>query len=546
VDALTLDGVLAEARSLVVGRAVARLRAAEAQAVVLELGGPRDPRLWLDAGRATGGLYVLTRDQMRAAQDEAAVAGRDRQAVLLFRKHLEGRRVTALRRVAGERTVLLEAGDVALALRLSGTPALTLAVAGEALATVGAGAPAWPAREAVERAWDRVESGVVAEAVEGARLRGASPARAVLEACPELGPHLARAAADGGALGFDALRERLRDPTPILLASGPLDALDDADLAPEGALALVPATIERAARVASPQRSWTEAAHLFLQARLRGQRFERRQRALLGTASQETRRLTRLLGHLEGDLAGLPAAGDLRRHAEALLAAGPAEAAGSPDVEVPDPYHPGAPFRVRVDPALSLPANADRLFDKARRMERARAQVEARIEKTRDALVAAQTREASVRAARGADALEAAATGAPVRARGAPPSTVANRHYLTSRGLSILVGRGARENHRLTFGVARPEDLWLHARDVPGAHVIVRDPEGRASAEDLREAAELAAFFSEAAREGQVEVHVTQRKHVRPARGAPGRVTVGHSETLRVAPRDPEGRLRRR
>jgi predicted ribosome quality control (RQC) complex YloA/Tae2 family protein len=108
------------------------------------------------------------------------------------------------------------------------------------------------------------------------------------------------------------------------------------------------------------------------------------------------------------------------------------------------------------------------------------------------------------------------------------------------------VGRGARENHRLTFAVARPEDLWLHARDVPGAHVIVRDPEGRASAEDLREAAELAAFFSEAARQDQVEVHVTRRKHVRPARGAPGRVTVGHSDTLRVAPRDPEGRLRRR
>ena len=108
------------------------------------------------------------------------------------------------------------------------------------------------------------------------------------------------------------------------------------------------------------------------------------------------------------------------------------------------------------------------------------------------------------------------------------------------------MGRGARENHSLTFGMARPEDLWLHARDVPGAHVILRDNEGRAAADDLREAAEVAAFFSDARAETAVDVHVTRRKHLRPGRGGPGRVQVSHSDTLRVAPRDPEGRLRRR
>jgi predicted ribosome quality control (RQC) complex YloA/Tae2 family protein len=81
---------------------------------------------------------------------------------------------------------------------------------------------------------------------------------------------------------------------------------------------------------------------------------------------------------------------------------------------------------------------------------------------------------------------------------------------------------------------------------VPGAHVILRDNEGRAGADDLREAAELAAFFSESKAAAQVDVHVTRRKHVRPGRGGPGRVHVVHSDTLRVAPRDPEGRLRRR
>ena len=127
-----------------------------------------------------------------------------------------------------------------------------------------------------------------------------------------------------------------------------------------------------------------------------------------------------------------------------------------------------------------------------------------------------------------------------------PGAAAGPPHYLTGHGLSILVGRNARENQHLTFRVARPEDLWFHARDVPGSHVILRDNEGRAGADDLREAAEVAAFFSEAREQTKVDVHATRRKHVRPARGGPGRVFVGHSETLRVTPRDPEGRLRRR
>jgi predicted ribosome quality control (RQC) complex YloA/Tae2 family protein len=296
-----------------------------------------------------------------------------------------------------------------------------------------------------------------------------------------------------------------------------------------------------------PQPSWTAAAALFLRARLRGQRFARAQRAVVDAATREARRAAQLLVHLEGDLRGLPAAGELRRQAEALLACGRRDTAGAGELDVPDPYQPQSHLRVRVDPGLTLPANADRLFAKARRIERARAQVEARIADTRAHLDRARAGEAALRAARNHAELGGRAGPSPLSVRGATPSTGAGaRHYLTGRGLSVLVGRGARENHRLTFGVAGPEDVWLHARDVPGAHVILRDPEGRAAADDLREAAELAAFFSEAARQGQVDVHVTRRKHVRPAKGGAGRVIVAHSDTLRVAPRDPEGRLRRR
>jgi len=549
VDALSLDGLLAEVRPLVLGRHVTRVRGAEARGVVLELSGRRDLRLWWDAGRGTAGLYALTRDQARGAQDEATLAGRSRQAVLLLRKHLEGRRVTGLRRVAGERTVVLEAGEVEMALRLSACPALTLAVRGEPAATVGDGPPAWPVpADAAPREWDRVDAAAVEDAAAAARRAGSSAVRAVLDVCPGLGPALARLVADGGGRAFATLRDRLRQPRPVLMAPAALERCDDADLVAAEALALAPTPIERPGLAALPQPSWTAAAALFLGARLRGQRFAREQRAVLDAALREARRLAQLLAHLEGDLRGLPVAGELRRQAEALLAAGRQDSAGAGELDVADPYHPESRLRIRVDPSLSLPANADRLFAKARRIERARVQVEARIGDTRDRLAPARSREAALRAARNRAELGRLAGGPPRSAGGATPSTRSGgaRHYLTSRGLSVLVGRGARENQRLTFAVAGPEDVWLHARDVPGAHVILRDPEGRAAADDLREAAELAAFFSEAARQGQVDVHVTRRKHVRPAKGGAGRVIVGHSDTLRVAPRDPAGRLRRR
>jgi predicted ribosome quality control (RQC) complex YloA/Tae2 family protein len=166
--------------------------------------------------------------------------------------------------------------------------------------------------------------------------------------------------------------------------------------------------------------------------------------------------------------------------------------------------------------------------------------VEARLAETRAGLASAAKRETAALEALDRSDLEAGP------ATGAREATVRSgpRHYLTSRGLSVLVGRGARENHHLTFGVARGEDLWLHARDVPGGHVILRDPENRAGPDDIREAAELAAFFSDARTEGAVDVHVSRRKNLRSAGG--GRVRVGHSETVRAQPRDPEGRLRKR
>jgi predicted ribosome quality control (RQC) complex YloA/Tae2 family protein len=546
VDAVTLDGIVGELRPALVGRYLGRVRLAGPHAVSFELPGER--RLWLDAGRGVAGFYVLGRDAARAltelAGGESTASGRTRQALLLLRKHVGGARVTDLRRVAGERFVVLEAGEARLCLRLSGSaPASTLGFEEAPLCTFGEGPEAWPAPvPAPERDWDRVEPHVIARAV--AEDGGAARVRAILSVAPAFGPALAREL-DGSEEGLRLLRARLNEARPTLVAPSAVEDWTDEALASEKAVQLLPFAPAGAEGVILHPRTWTSAAASFLTARLRGQRFAERRRRLADEARRQLRRLLQLEVHLEADLREMPEAEALRRTAEALLAAPPGAAMGGETVEVGDPYAPGSVLKVRLDARLSLPQNADRIFDKARRIERARRKVESRLGETRAAIVAARRAEEEVGRAHQLSDF-------PPPGGGASPSPGSRkdggpRRYLTSRGLAMLVGRGGKENHRVTFGLARPEDVWLHARDVPGAHVVLRDDEGRATAEDLREAAEVAAFFSEKRGERQVDVHVARRKHVRPARGGgPGRVSIGHSETLRVAPRDPEGRLRRR
>ena len=489
---IVLEGILEELRPVVLGRALSRPRAVASQAIAFELAGDRKERLWLDARRDLAGIYLLGRDEVRELSEEALASGPTRHAVLLFRKHLEGRRVSGLRRSGDGRILLLEAGPSILVLRFSSAPSLTLVVDEAPLASIGDGSPAWPLP------------------------------------------------ADGGETEYAAPPGKRA--TPTLLAPGPIDGCSDADLVPPSRVALVPLPPSGSGEAILQPPSWLAAATLLLQARTRGARFARRWKASLSVARKEARRLERLEAHLTADAAGLADPAMLRRHAEALLAwPGPAPG-GARRAEVPDPYAPGALLEVSLDPALSIPVNAQRLFERARGMERAREKIAGRLHDTRVALSAARAREAGALDATSLAELPPETTPSePARAAAAQP-----RRYLTSRGLALLVGRGARENQRLTFQVARPDDLWLHVLDRPGAHVILRDDEGRAGSEDMREAAEVAAFFSAASEDGSVDVQVARRKHLRQGRGGPGRVLVSHSETLRVAPRDPEGRLRRR
>ena len=107
-------------------------------------------------------------------------------------------------------------------------------------------------------------------------------------------------------------------------------------------------------------------------------------------------------------------------------------------------------------------------------------------------------------------------------------------------GRIVLIGKNNLQNDKLTF-TAQPNEIWLHAKDMPGSHVIIvgEDP----SDEDIFEAAKLAAAYSKGANSSQVPVDYTLRKYVRKPSGAkPGFVIYTHQHTLYVTPeaRKPE------
>ncbi|MBX0329859.1 NFACT family protein [Oscillochloris sp. ZM17-4] len=111
---------------------------------------------------------------------------------------------------------------------------------------------------------------------------------------------------------------------------------------------------------------------------------------------------------------------------------------------------------------------------------------------------------------------------------------------VSSDGFGIAVGRSARQNEEVTFRIGRPDDIWLHARTIHGAHVIVRSGGREVPEQTLAEAAGLAAHFSQAGGEAAVEIDICRRALVRKVVGGPpGLVTYRAERTLRAAPRRP-------
>jgi hypothetical protein len=238
-------------------------------------------------------------------------------------------------------------------------------------------------------------------------------------------------------------------------------------------------------------------------------------------------RRQRARARMEEELERSSEAPKLRAIADALAPLGDAPA--PPEIVLAD----GASAIVNAKPGERARDTAERLYSSARSMERA-------LELLPERIAALERSAASARADRRSG-------GEPARRGSAKERSLPYRSYRSSDGLEIRVGRGAKANDALTFKESAPNDVWLHARDSAGAHVVLRwQKAGNPPARALEEAASLAALHSKSRGAALVPVDWTRRKYVRRARGgSPGAVIVQRARTVMVRPdADLERRLR--
>ncbi|MFD1038046.1 NFACT family protein [Virgibacillus byunsanensis] len=107
--------------------------------------------------------------------------------------------------------------------------------------------------------------------------------------------------------------------------------------------------------------------------------------------------------------------------------------------------------------------------------------------------------------------------------------------FISSDGTQLLVGKNNKQNEYVTSKMARRDDIWLHTKDIPGSHVIIRDSEP--SETTLLEAAQIAAYFSKSQQSSSVPVDYTKIRYVKKPNGAkPGFVTYDNQKTVYVTP----------
>ena len=106
-------------------------------------------------------------------------------------------------------------------------------------------------------------------------------------------------------------------------------------------------------------------------------------------------------------------------------------------------------------------------------------------------------------------------------------------------GYVIWVGRNSRQNEQVSFKTAKAQDIWLHARNVPGAHVVIRNDGRRINDALIAEAAAVAAWYSKRRADAKVNVDYTRVKYVRAIKGAgPGMATYRNESSINVQPQD--------
>ena len=288
-------------------------------------------------------------------------------------------------------------------------------------------------------------------------------------------------------------------------------------------------------------------------------RFSREQTTLRTRIEKNLRKSLTLKSNLEADRERFHRSDSHQRYGELLLGNLHQIRTAGDSFLVTDFYDPESretliPMADKADPREA----AEHYFKLARRARNGIKAIDERLARLAGEIADIQRQLQSVNAAQNLADLQATrAGGQEVRSLSkpaAPGKAVSReksaripgiRRYSTMEGYEILVGRSDKDNDNLTFHIAKSHDLWFHAADYPGSHVVLRNP-GRKPVPQaaIQKAAQIAAKFSGAKNDSRVAVNYCERKFVSKLRKAPvGQVRLSAFKTMLVEPGEPAERI---
>lgn len=217
---------------------------------------------------------------------------------------------------------------------------------------------------------------------------------------------------------------------------------------------------------------------------------------------------------------------------------------GMDSITLPNFYDDNKPLKISLSPELSPSRNAQKYFTKYDKLKASVAHVNEQLKLANAEIDYFENIQNQIELASPADIQE-------IRLELQEEGYIKRKHkgkkqrkvraskpeqFHTSDGTTVLVGKNNLQNDRLSFKTANKNEIWLHVKDIPGSHVVIRNT--NPSDETILEAAQLAAYFSKGRDSDNVPVDYLPVKRLRKPNGAkPGFVTFTGQKTLRVTPK---------
>lgn len=282
----------------------------------------------------------------------------------------------------------------------------------------------------------------------------------------------------------------------------------------------------------------------FYQEKAEKDRAKQQGSELIRKIENELKRNRNKLKKREQTLKDSENAEDYRRDGELLTTFMAQVPRGANEVTLPNYYEEDRPITIKLDPALTPNQNAQKYFHRYQKLKNAVKLIGKQIEEAKNEIDYLESVLSQLEIAGPMDIevikeeltaegyLKKKSSKKQKRKKPSQPD-----QYLSTDGTLILVGKNNLQNDLLSLKTAKKTDYWLHAKNIPGSHVIIKSDQP--SDETITEAAELAAYFSKYRHSAQVPVDLVQVKHLRKPNGAkPGYVIYENQKTIIVTPEE--------